>query len=112
MVASIPLTRAILIETRDGVKKVEGIPANAKITYGPVNPGKNTGYHENNCLRIYTAANNQLAVFLNVISFRDLSLTVWDQETRTDTEHTHVSSPSGSEDSRTSSTGTKWVLAV
>ena len=68
-------SRSILVKTRDGDKIVEGVPANAKITFGPVQPGKER-YNNDNCLRIYTTANNQLAVFLGVSEFRDLSLVV------------------------------------
>lgn len=67
--------RSILVKTRDGDKIVEGVPANAKITFGPIQPGKQE-YGSGNCLRIYTTANNQLAVFLGVTEFRDLSLVV------------------------------------
>lgn len=75
-------TRSILVHRRGEEDViVEGVPANAKITFGPVNPGK-PGYHGDNmnALRIYTSANNQLAVFLNVTSFRDLSLTVKERQ--------------------------------
>lgn len=67
--------RSILIQRSGGHQQiVRGIPATAKLTYGPVNPGKQ-GYGAN-CLRIYTAGNNQLAVFTDVAWFRDMSLTV------------------------------------
>lgn len=67
--------RSILIQRTSGQQQiVRGIPATAKLTYGPVNPGKQ-GYGAN-CLRIYTVGNNQLAVFTDVAWFRDLSLTV------------------------------------
>lgn len=70
--------RRILVKTADGDKIVEGVPANAKITFGPVQPGKQEPYSRGggNCLRIYTTANNQLAVFVGVTEFRDLSLVV------------------------------------
>lgn len=72
-------TREILVVLRGGVRrKVSGIPANAKITYGPVSPGARD-YSGSNALRIYTTTNNQLAVFVNVEEFRDLSLTVQEQ---------------------------------
>ena len=56
---------------------MDGIPSTAKITFGPVTPGTKEQYGDRTkALRIYTTANNQLAVFLNVESFRDMSLTV------------------------------------
>lgn len=54
-------------------ERVSGIPANAKITFGPMNPGAK-GYPSETALRIYTSQQNQLAVFRNVATFRDLSL--------------------------------------
>lgn len=67
--------RSVLVQRTNGQQQiVGGIPATAKLTYGPVNPGKQ-GYGAN-CLRIYTAGNNQLAVFTDVAWFRDMSLNV------------------------------------
>lgn len=68
-------TRSILVNTTDGEKIIEGVPHNAKITFGPIQPGKQD-YGSKNCLRIYTTANNQLAVFVGVSWFRDMSLVV------------------------------------
>ena len=63
---------------------VENIPSTAKITFGAVQPGKREyGGGSENALRIYTAASNQLGVFLNVTSFRDLSLTVKERKVTT-----------------------------
>lgn len=76
MAVAAPKTRSILVkQAHQKALIVEDIPANAKITYGPIQPGKES-YRSGNALRIYTAANNQLAVFVDVESFRDLSLTV------------------------------------
>lgn len=75
MPATTSPARTILVKTRDGDKLVEGVPASAKITFGPVQPGKDA-YGRENCLRIYTTANNQLAVFVGVTEFRDMSLQV------------------------------------
>lgn len=75
-----PKTRSILVQTGGGRLIVDNIPANAKVTYGPVSPGKPSGYGEGNALRIYTTAGNQLAVFKNVEYFRDLSLNVREEK--------------------------------
>ena len=67
--------RTVLVVFNDGTTRTVGnIPATAKITFGPLTPGK--GYDNPTSLRIYTAANNQLAVFVGVREFRDLSLEV------------------------------------
>ncbi len=71
--------RKILLLLASGKKRiVSGIPANAKITYGPVQPGPRM-HGEANAVRIYTSQQNQLAVFMNVVEFIDLSLTVEDE---------------------------------
>ena len=56
-------------------KRIGNIPGNAKITYGPISPGAHGDRHTN-ALRIYTSEQNQLAVFVGVKEFRDLSLDV------------------------------------
>lgn len=75
-------TREILVILNGGKRRrVSGIPVNAKITYGPVAPGtRDFGGGGGNALRIYTTQNNQLAVFVGVQEFRDLSLTVQEQK--------------------------------
>lgn len=69
-------TRTILVFLKDGKRRlVSNIPANAKITYGPISPGRGD-FNSGNALRIYTSQQNQLAVFTDVKEFQDLSLTV------------------------------------
>ena len=79
--ATAPKTRSILVNRSHGDPLIiEDIPANARITFGPVTPGGKS-YDNPNALRIYTTANNQLAVVLNVTDFRDLSLGVKQRKT-------------------------------
>lgn len=94
-----PKTRSIIIEHSDGSEtRVDEIPNNAKITYGPVQPGRH-GYGDN-ILRVYTSQSNQLAVFRNVVSFRDLSLTVSTREVTTVDARTETRDPSGRSSAR------------
>lgn len=90
-------TRTIEVTLTGGRKvRVGDIPATAKITYGPVSPGTQRPYGESgNCLRIYTSQQNQLAVFINVQEFRDLSLTVERQTTRKLTAEQSENGPKG-----------------
>lgn len=75
--AKTPTVRSILVNRRgDEPLIIENIPSTARITFGPVTPGKQNYGDNPNALRIYTTANNQLAVILNVTDFRDLSLDV------------------------------------
>lgn len=80
-------SRKVLVRLADGSSRiVENVPANAKITFGAVNPGAK-GWGGGYALRIYTSQQNQLAVFLGVQEFRDLSLTVKKQVQNEDRKH-------------------------
>ena len=104
-------TRSILIEhSQGGATIVDGIPASAKITFGPVQPG-GRGYGGDNVLRIYTSASNQLAVFRDVLSFRDLSLAVRVREVTSSHDSQSVSGPEGERYSATSQTTGRFVPA-
>lgn len=90
-------TRSILVKTREGEKIIEGVPSGAKITFGPVQPGsKEYGGDRTNCLRIYTTANNQLAVFVGVTEFRDLDLTVKTRRIKEKQKRSAEHGPNGS----------------
>lgn len=103
-------TRSILVNrTHDEPLIADGIPRDAKITYGPVQPGKQGYSGAGNALRIYTTANNQLAVFLNVESFRDLSLTVRERKTTTVSEGETVVGPDGCTRKSAGEVSYEWV---
>src|SRR5690606_27107726 len=79
--------RSIKVFMSDGtVKVVKGIPGDAKITFGRVNPSDQRWNGNDYCLRIYTSRENQLAVFTGVAEFRDLALTVERQVVNTESE--------------------------
>lgn len=79
--------RSIIVSLHSGEDiLLEGLPDNAKITFGPLVPGAK--YHQpHNSLRIYTATNNQLCVVPNVVAFRDLAITIrkvkWEEQKAT-----------------------------
>lgn len=71
-------TRTLLVTVQGGRKAYEAeqfkitIPADAKVTFAGTNPSHPAGSVAT--LRIYESANAQLAVFTNVVEFRDLAL--------------------------------------
>ena len=69
-------TRQLLIERNNGKDLKITIPADFKVTFGQVQPGKGGGYGEGFALRIYKTEKDQRAVFTNVKSFRDLAIPV------------------------------------
>lgn len=101
-VARTPKTRSIMVISQTGTAIVRNIPSTAKITFGPMQPGqKGSSYPGTEAvLRIYTSLSNQLAVFRNVLSFRDLSLDVEiEQVDVQEASHSH-DGPGGSVSSR------------
>lgn len=87
-------TRVIRVKLRNGdVIRLGGVPENAKITFAPIQPSK-AGYEQKpNALRIYTSGNNQLAVFVDVVEFRDESL--WLERQVKDRLHTQTEKDNG-----------------
>lgn len=65
--------------SRGNTEIVENVPDNAKITFGKITPGSERSEYG---VRIYTTQQNQLAVFANAVSFRDLSLVVKRRQVR------------------------------
>lgn len=99
--------REILVVMENGVRRlVSNIPPDAKVTYGPVQPGKQD-YGRQNALRIYTSQSNQLAVFVGVSEFRDTSLCV--KEQKVIEKAFKVTSPN--ERSSEANTTTEWTDA-
>lgn len=102
-------TRSILVYRRNSEPLiVSGIPDNAKITFGALQPGKDS-YDRSTALRVYTTANNQLAVFTDVASFRDLSLTIQERKVTKASEGRSEVGPDGEVRESQSETTYEWV---
>lgn len=101
-------SRSVLIQRRNGQQQIIGnIPANAKITFGDLNPGK-PGFN-GTALRIYTTGNNQLATFTEVAWFRDLSLTVQTRQRQEKQNREAESGPQGSKSAVHTEESYEWV---
>lgn len=66
--------RTYEIVTANGIIRMD-IAESWKVTYGPVSPGAKS-YGSGNALRVYESDTKQRAIFLDVVSFRDLSIPV------------------------------------
>lgn len=106
-------TRSILIAMSDGSEMlVEDIPANAKITFGALQTGKDHYGGGGTAVRIYTTVGNQLAVFRNAVSFRDLTLSVKVKEITYVEDAEVVTGPNGNKSKRNSQTTGQWMPVV
>lgn len=103
------MARSIIVDTNEGAILVEGIPDDAKITYGPMTPGSKSYQGNERTLRIYTSNTNQLAVFVGVSAFRDLSLTVKKRKVTSESSSKQIEGPDGRLHDVTSATAWEWV---
>lgn len=87
--------RTLLVEYASGKKQKIAIPGDAKVTFSAVNPSSPGHYGNGYCVRIYKAKENQLAVLTGVTAFRDLSLKVQEQVTKSKTRTTAVVAADG-----------------
>lgn len=102
--------RSILIVHDDGTETIlENIPGNAKITVGPLSPGRNDYTRNDIALRVYTTVGNQLAVIRNVRSFRDLSLGVKVKQVNTELGEVSETGPKGKRRETYTNTEYEWV---
>lgn len=99
----------MVVDTNTGPVLVEGIPDEAKITYGPMTPGSKSSYGNERTLRIYTSTSNQLAVFVGVTAFRDLSLKVSRRKVTNSGETMSVQGPDGKFYQSTADETYEWV---
>jgi hypothetical protein len=83
-----------LIQHKDGHRSRIKVPADWKVTFGPAAAGNHAG-RDNRlqmplALRFYEAQDKQRAIFTDVVSFRDLSISVEVEETKTQEKEGYV----------------------
>ena len=104
--------KAIIMERPEGKKRRIEIPVDYKITFGAVCPGSKysgSGGHLGWCLRVYKSKENPVAVFTDVVSFREESLSVREQVTRSRSKRLDKHGRSGSSGGYINPKVTSWV---
>jgi hypothetical protein len=90
-----------MIEFAGGKQKRVTVPAEWKVTFGPLAPGSK-GYENNGekglCLRMYENQSQQRAVFTKVASFRDMSIHVEERVVHRRNERAQRETPNGVKD--------------
>lgn len=101
--------KVYLLEFKGGTKKRITIPADYKVTFGPLVPGsKSHNGHDSLCLRIYETKEKQRAVFTNVMSFRDQSIPVSERIVHTKNERATRQTADGAQDFTVQAQYTEW----
>lgn len=104
--------KTYLLHMKGGTHQKVTVPANWKVTFGPLCPG-GKGYSENGSnsmsLRFYESANNQRAVFTGVQSFRDESIKVMEKITRTQQQTMSKRTGNGAKDVVVEARVSEWI---
>ena len=101
-----------LLTMSGGKKKKVTVPADWKVTFGPIVPGsQKSGFSGSNCLRFYQDRDHPRAVFTGVEEFREAGVNVLEQRTRTKTQFSSKDSHSGHKGVQMEARITDWVDA-
>lgn len=108
--------KTIVMETIGGKKRRVVVPAKCKVTFGAVCPGSSgqkdgSGYSGRYgwCLRVYETKDRYLAVFTDVVSFREESVKVQERITRSKAKRVHDAGPDGRQEAVVEARVTEWV---
>lgn len=99
----------VMTTTGGGMRRVT-VPAKWKVTFGPLVPPKERdhGSSKGFALRFYEGANQQRAVFTDVIAFRDESLKVEERITKTKHKVATKQAPGGAKQVVMEARVTEW----
>ena len=88
--------KTYVLDMKSGGQRKVTVPAAWKVTFGPLVPGTRDGNGNSNlCLRFYESANQQRAVFANVVAFRDESIQILEKVTRKQAQTVYRDAPGG-----------------
>lgn len=92
---------------KDGSEKKVTVPAEWKVTFGALYPGKEAN-HSKTGLRFYSGA-KQHAVFTEVESFRDTNIKIEEKRTKTQQETFYKDTPNGKKSFIVEGKVSEWV---
>lgn len=86
-------TKEYILELDNGSQRKLTIPADWKVTFGPINPGSKG--HQPLAVRFYESKDKQRAIFTDVKSFRDASIPIEEKITRVKRQNITKKTPEG-----------------
>lgn len=102
-----PETKILLMDCQGGKKRRVTVPNAYKVTFGPIIPNER-GNHGGNALRIYESKERQVAVFTDVIAFREEALKVEELVTKTESRRMGKNAPGADRDAVMEVKITEW----
>ena len=107
-------TRTLLITKRDGEEIQIDIPATYKVTFGPAfitSKAYVGGKQVPMALRVYESDKMQLAIFTDVVSFRDLNIPMRVKQVKTQEKDGYIECEGVRKRTTFSATTSEWVNA-
>lgn len=75
--------KTYILELKNGQQRRVTVPANWKVTFGPLIPGERGGGNGCLALRFYETKDKQRAIFTDVKSFRDSEIPILEKRVKT-----------------------------
>lgn len=86
--------KTYILELKGGNQRRITVPANWKVTFGPLTPGERNG-SGTLALRFYESKENQRAIFTDVKSFRDSDIEIQEKVTKVKQQNLRRETPDG-----------------
>lgn len=100
-------TKTLLMELSGGRKRRVTVPASCKVTFGPLVPSERMHKGEH-ALRIYESRDRQLAVFTDVVAFREEGIKIEELVKKTERKSMGKDSPNAAAETIVEVSVTEW----
>lgn len=101
-------TKTYVLSLSNNRQKRITVPANWKVTFGPLVPGGRYEGGQGLALRFYASKDDQRAVFTKVEEFRDTSIPILERVTKTQKRRSQKDTPEGKKDFIVEARITEW----
>ena len=105
---STPKMKIYILELKNGKLRRIHIPADWKVTFGPLIPGGRDG-HGTLALRFYEGKEHQRAIFTDVKSFRDSSIQIEERQIKVESQRVRKDTEAGAKDFVVEARSSEWV---
>lgn len=103
-------TKTYILELKGGRQRKIEIPADWKVTFGPIAPGSRAhNGADAMALRIYESKEQQRAIFTDVVSFREAGIPILEKTVKVKQQRGTRSTKSGSKDVMLEARVTEWT---
>ena len=103
-----PEIKTYILELKNGKLRRVQVPADWKVTFGPLIPGERNG-PGTLALRFYEGKEHQRAIFTDVKSFRDSAIPIEERQIKVESQRVRKDTESGAKDFVVEARSSEWV---